>query len=153
MRGVSVLGVGLLFLLTACGGSEPAPKAEAPKEPELINVTVVLQDSKPLDILFNADDQECTSRNIEQVLENAMSGGEAESDPVEVALRDADGSLIGTITLPEHGGTVGPTGCEWEVAFPEVPKSNFYEATVTGFQAEENGTGEVSADTRVLVTF
>jgi hypothetical protein len=107
-------------------------------------------DTLPLDVLFNGDAGECTSVNIAQLLDDAIgsSGGTPTPPPVEVTLRDADGSIVGTQTLPKRGGTFSKaTGCDWTLEFPNVPARGFYEATVAVDGQEWKGTGQAEPAT------
>lgn len=147
-----------LMLLASCGGDDDQADADdttttAAAEAETVDVTVLLTDAPPLEVLFNHDDVTCTTVDITAAMDLVGANPDASTDelfemlpPVEITLRDAGGSIVGTESIKGAGGTFG-SGCEWPVEFDQVPVSDFYEVTVQAGDIERTATGEGGGDT------
>ncbi|GAA1138170.1 hypothetical protein [Nocardioides aquiterrae] len=135
----AILLAAAVFAASSCSGSDSAGDASS-DEPKDVTVTVELHDAPPLDALFNLDNVRCTRTVLGQTVD------------LQVTLRDADGTIVGTSKPPENGGSFSKReGCSWPVSF-SVPESEFYEATVTTDSGDRKGTGQLdgtSAEIRV----
>lgn len=158
----------LVIGLAGCGGDEgDDPEAgesssSTPEAPETVTVSVGLHDHGTQEALFNADDRTCTSRNLAEAFDIAIENPDVKADELRelmpkttVTLKDAAGTTIGLLELPEDGGTFKKsTGCDWTVAFEDIEPSDFYEVVVEhgDFSTTEQGEGG-DGDVVLDVTF
>ena len=132
----------LPLAFTGCGedkGPAAEPSSADTTATATQSVLVALADSIPMEVFGNNDDQVCLVRD---------SG-------VEVTLRDADGTIIGTEPISGVGGSwQDGAGCLWEVSFTSVPASDFYEATLKAGDFERTGTVKAeSAALKIVIEF
>lgn len=145
-RGSAVAVAGAAALLAGCGGGDgDQPAGAEPTEPATVDVQVALVDDLPVEVLQSGSGGQCTSVNI---LDSAFGG--PGTPPVEVTVRDADGSIVATTTLPEDGGAfTRGVGCTWGLSF-EVDASDFYEVTVRSKAGEDKATGPAEGGAAAL---
>lgn len=133
--GLAALAGLLALTVSACGDDKPGAKGK-PAVPVTRDVLVTISDTVPLELLANNDDVTCYVR----------------PDSAEITLRDADGKLVGSKTISGTGGANRTDGCSWEVQFPGVADSGFYEATVKFGEVEKSGTAEAPKDGTIQIT-
>lgn len=157
-----------LILATGCGGGGDDEASLAPETvtvtdtatPEPVTVYVELVDQPELNALFNGDGGQCTTVNVADVFDVAIDNpdlGPAEIQELlpktEVTLLDADGSIVGTQTLPKRGGGFNPaTGCTWSIVFDLEEGSDFYEVEVERDSFTATGRGESGGESSVFLT-
>jgi hypothetical protein len=147
-----IAGLTSVLAVAGCGGAaEPSsrPQATAEPTPAAKTLTVTIEDTTPLDVLFNQDDRRCTVRNFAQ----AFSGELAPKMRVDV--RDADNTLVASRRLPFAGGSfIAGTGCRWPVRLT-VPSSTFYTVEVTAGKPSvmQSETLDAAREDSVTVSF
>lgn len=148
------LAVAMLGLATACGSSDDSavdPAAETSSTPpSTVTLTVTLTDAPPLDVLQNGSRGKCTSVDLAAAL---MGGGD--QTPVEVTVRDADDTIVGTTQLPKRGGTFDrDAGCvEWPVTFDDLEPSDFYQVTLSSRAGDQDTTVQRADAAEVSTAF
>lgn len=155
MRTCLAATVLVALCVTGCGSSasddesaaETTPAASvSTTEPETTDVVVTITDSVPLEVLNHAKANICTTRSYAEIVDRVMAG-EKDPDltPVVITLKDASGTIIDQQTLEDFGGNWAQKTCTWSVTFEDEPAGDFFSATVTGYQFEEETSGSAAA--------